>query len=65
MQKNKPKSKTFIEKLRSGGEGLEPECQECGGKGYTAEHDIPQRHPGGECVNCPIQVRCECKGGNF
>lgn len=42
----------------------EVECHVCMGSGFTAEHDLPNRHgEDGECVSCPVQVLCElCEG---
>jgi hypothetical protein len=37
----------------------EIKCPKCNGDGFTAEHDLPERHgKDGECVNCPIRVYC-------
>jgi hypothetical protein len=42
------------------------DCPECGGRGYTAEHDPCDPHINGECINCPIQVQCvHCKDGKI
>jgi len=40
-------------------------CDDCGGDGWTAEHESPSLHTeDGECMGyCPIQVQCEkCQG---
>lgn len=40
-------------------------CSDCGGQGWTAEHDLPSNHnpETGECISCPVQVQCNtCEG---
>ena len=43
------------------------ECPNCGGDGYTAEHDptdLSYEHVElGHCTFCPVQVQCDlCEG---
>lgn len=33
-------------------------CPDCGGDGWTSEHDPNDPHENG-CSNCPIQVQCD------
>lgn len=37
-------------------------CIDCGGLGFTAEHDPNDPHING-CTNCPIQAPCWCCNG--
>lgn len=35
------------------------DCPNCGGQGWTTEHDTPASHYDGECHSCPVQAPCE------
>ena len=43
---------------------LKENCPLCGGTGSYPEHDPRDPHENG-CTICPIEVQCECNGGDW